>query len=59
MKHVILRLLFSIFLATACLQAEAEMTRIAVIYAEADDSGRAFKRLLGGIEKTRASRSSA
>lgn len=53
MKHSILRFLLSIFLAAGCLQAGAETTRIAVIYAETDDSWpSSFTGMLGGIEET-------
>jgi len=47
------RFLLAFALAAGALQARAEATRIAVIYAEADDSTPgAFAGLLGGIEET-------
>lgn len=53
MKFVIFRLLMTVFLAGRIFQVQAEPTRIAVIYAEADDaSPRAISGLLGGVENT-------
>ena len=53
MKFVIFRLLLTVFLAGSTFQAQAEPTRISVIYAEADDVyPRAITGLLGGVEKT-------
>lgn len=53
MKFVIFRLLLTVFLGGIIFQAQAGPTRIAVIYAEADDaSPRAISGLLGGVEKT-------
>lgn len=49
----LLRLLLALCLTTGFVQAEAEITRIAVIYADADDSSPDnFAGLLGGIEET-------